>query len=415
MSTAAVPIVQPRASRLTAYAFAFAFLASTAGFFSIAVSHVCLGVALVVLLLSRTRLAAPPAIWPLAAFAGLTVVSMLASDDPASGWPQIKKFFVFSMLVVVYSLFRSADQARRLLEAWFVAGLVVAVVSYFQFAAKWSEARALGADFNTFYATQRITGFFSHWMTFSQTGLLIFVALVCYLLFSRSVRDGRLVWFFVALLIGAALILSYTRSVWLALAMLAGYWMLNWKPKLLWALPALALAAYSLAPDSIRLRVRSIGDTSANQARLIMWRTGGRMIAARPWTGVGPERVGPLFDEYLPEDVSELPPAYYSHLHSIYVHYAAERGLPALAALLWLLLKVLWDHFRALRRLPPGRGDERFLLHTAIAATLAVMTVGAFDLTLGDSEVLAAYLSIVALGYRAVRRVNRVGACASAG
>ena len=37
-----------------------------------------------------------------------------------------------------------------------------------------------------------------------------------------------------------------------------------------------------------------------------------------------------------------------------------------------------------------------------IAATLAVMTVGCFDVTLGDSEVLAIYLALVAIGYCAV-------------
>jgi O-antigen ligase len=128
------------------------------------------------------------------------------------------------------------------------------------------------------------------------------------------------------------------------------------------------------------------------------------MIAANPWFGVGPERVGPRFREFVPKDVKTLPPAYYAHLHNIYVHYAAERGLPAVVLLLWFFGQALWDHGRALRMLPrAGRDDRRFLLHAAVAATVAVMIVGCLDVTLGDSEVLGIYLALVALGYRAAQ------------
>jgi hypothetical protein len=90
----------------------------------------------------------------------------------------------------------------------------------------------------------------------------------------------------------------------------------------------------------------------------------------------------------------------------VYVHYAAERGLPAVAILLWLLLKVVLDHRRALQRLPRGASDEKFLLQAVIAATIAVALVSCFDVSLGDSEILGLYLTLLALGYRAVERVN---------
>jgi O-antigen ligase len=136
------------------------------------------------------------------------------------------------------------------------------------------------------------------------------------------------------------------------------------------------------------------------------------MIQAEPLTGVGPMHVGARFKEFLPEDVKELPPAYYEHLHNVFIHYAAERGLPALAAILWLLGKILWDLRRGLARMAPGRSEARFLSQAGVAATLAIVTVSCFDVTLGDSEVLGAYLTIVALGYTAVggRRPSRLEA-----
>jgi O-antigen ligase len=277
-----------------------------------------------------------------------------------------------------------------------------------QFAVKWFAARAAGEDFYHSYVDRRISGFFSHWMTFSEVAMILLLLLASYLLFSASARrGGKLVWTICALALALSLALSYTRSVWLG--MLAGGAYLLWhrSRKLVLLIPAAALAAILLAPGAASRRISSIADPNANSARLIMWRTGWRMIQAHPFLGLGPMRVGAHFREYLPPGVGELPPAYYEHLHNVYIHYAAERGIPAMLMLVWLLAKVLWDHRRALRQLPRGPGDERFLLHGVIAATLGVAVVSCFDLTLGDSEILGVYLATIAIGYKAVEAARR--------
>jgi O-antigen ligase len=143
--------------------------------------------------------------------------------------------------------------------------------------------------------------------------------------------------------------------------------------------------------------------------RVVTWRTGFRMIEAHPWLGLGPEQISPndprqrvseVFKQYLPPDVQEpLPEGWYGHLHNIYLHYAAERGIPALLALLWMLVLMLSDFWRALGRLPPGPGDRRFVLHGAIAVIIATMVAGMFEHNLGDSEVLTMFLVVAACGY----------------
>jgi O-antigen ligase len=388
---------------LTRYAFGFAFVSAAAAMVSIAVSHTCLAIALVLLLFSKTRLRLPSAVWPFAGFLAWTVLSAAVSGDPAAALPQFKKFFVFAVLVVVFSLFRTLDQARRLAEAWFACAAAAALWSIVQFVEKFMAAREAGADFRTAYLNDRITGFFSHWMTFSQALLLLFLLLLSYLFFSESGRRaGRGVWLGCGLVCGAALALSFTRSVWIAALAAGCYLVWCWRRKLLLAVPVALAVAFLAAPGAARQHLESIVDPSAGASRLIMWRTGARMIAAHPWFGVGPERVGPCFREFLPADIEALPDAYYSHLHNIYVHYAAERGLPAVVFLLWFFAQTFWGHARALRRLPPStRDDRRFLLQAVVAGTLAVMLVGCFDVTLGDSEVLGIYLALVALGSRA--------------
>jgi O-antigen ligase len=126
------------------------------------------------------------------------------------------------------------------------------------------------------------------------------------------------------------------------------------------------------------------------------------MIKAHPIFGLGPEQVGVQFNRYVPSDIPRpLPEGWYGHLHNIYIHYAAERGVPTMLMLVWLLVKILFDFLVTIRRLPPGPSDARFLLHGAVAVVLAIMIAGVFELNLGDSEVLTMFLVAVGCGYAA--------------
>ena len=71
-----------------------------------------------------------------------------------------------------------------------------------------------------------------------------------------------------------------------------------------------------------------------------------------------------------------MPDGYYGHLHNIYYQYAAERGLPATILIVAALLLSMADFLRALRLLPPGRSDARFLLQGAIACIIGTMVAG---------------------------------------
>ncbi len=139
------------------------------------------------------------------------------------------------------------------------------------------------------------------------------------------------------------------------------------------------------------------------------------MIRAHPVFGIGLDETKYHFLDYLPPDAPKpLPPGYYQHLHNVYLQYAAERGIPTLLAMLWLLAWIVRDFWRALRKLPPGRSVERFLLHGAIASVIGIMLSGLYEVNLGDSEVLTGFLVVVASGYLAVRATREDVATASA-
>ena len=180
-------------------------------------------------------------------------------------------------------------------------------------------------------------------------------------------------------------------------------------------MPVILIIGMVVAPATVQQRARSIvqpqTQTDSNEHRIVCWRTGWQMIKAHPVFGVGPEEIGKraLFDSYVPADIRwPLPDGWYGHLHNIYIHYAAERGIPASLLMTAALLMALYDFRRAARSLPPGRSDRRMFLEAAIACVIGTMVSGIFELNLGDSEVLTMFLAIMCLGYLAVDSLKPV-------
>jgi O-antigen ligase len=370
--------------------------------FSIAVSQILLALALAALLLSSSPIRLPPIKLPLALFMAGTVISLLASGHIQQGMPQIRKFYVFFILLVVYSTFRSLAEIRAIVLLWAGVATLSAARSLFQFWRVYQQSEALGRSFYDLYVGARITGFMSHWMTFGGEEMIVLLLLAAYLFFSRDPHWKAAGWICAAVL-ALSMVLGFTRSVFL-LGFPAGllYLLWFWKKWLVAAVPAVVMVALFLGPEALRERVISVvephGEVDSNRHRSVLRETGVLMIRAHPWLGIGPEQVKYQFDRWAPADARPLPEGFYGHLHNIYLQYAAERGIPVLLALLWLIGKALWDYGRALWR-TPASSDARFMLHGAIAVIIAILAEGFAEYNLGDSEVLTLFLAVVAFGY----------------
>jgi O-antigen ligase len=382
------------------------FGSAVAIIFSIAASQILLGLALAALLLSGGRMRLPRIWLPLGLFLLGTLISLALSPDPAAGLPQVRKIFVFTTLLVVFSTLRDIVVIRRLFLCWAGAGTLTALRGLVQFSRKVQEAHAQGRGFYDYYVAERITGFTSHWMTFGGEEMFALLMTAAFLFFACIARKRAWLWALSALLMALALLLGFTRSIWLASAGAGIYLLWFWKRALAAALPVALLLIAFLAPASIRERFSSLlkpGKVDSNQHRIVTWRTGLEMIRAHPWFGLGPEEVKLQFNNYVPADIPRpLPEGWYGHLHNIYLQYAAERGIPVMLLMLWMLGQVLWDCLRRLWRLPPGRSDLKFVLHGAVAVVIATMIGGCFEYNLGDSEVLTMFLVVVGCAYAAL-------------
>lgn len=386
--------------------------------FSIAVSQILLALAFAALLLSGQKIRFPPIKLPLLLFVGGTVLSLLLSGHARDGTPQVRKFFVLLILLLVYSTFRTLGEVRTVVLAWSGVATLSAVRSLFQFLQKYQQSREAHQNFYDYYVGERITGFMSHWMTFGGEEMIVLLLLAAYLFFSPD-RKWKIAGWLCAGILSISLVLGFTRSIFL-LGVPAGllYLLWFWHRWLVAAVPVLALLALLVAPTSVKERVTSIfqphGETDSNLHRVITRRTGVEMIRRHPLFGLGPEQVKAQFNDYVPADIPRpLPEGWYGHLHNIYLQFAAERGIPTALAFFWMIGKILYDLALALRRRASNL-EVRFILHGSIAVILAILAEGFFEYNVGDSEVLTMFLVVVGFGYLAREAAAEVAPVAEA-
>ncbi len=369
---------------------------------SIAASQVLLGVGILLLLLFRQKLAFPRIWLPLACLFLWTALADVVSPDPWLGRAQIKKFFVFLFIPLVFTVFREQfSKVFYLMLAWAIAATLSGLLAIVQY------ARTAHASYIS-YVGKRITGFESHWMTFGGLQLSVLLLLLAQWFFSSRRLPA---WAYTSVLVlAAAILLGGTRSIWLAALPAVLYLVWLWRPRLIFAVPVLAGVAFLIAPHNVKERVESLvkpdANIDSNRFRVVTFRTGLQMVKAHPWFGLGPEEISRNFKAYVPKDIPlPLPVGYYGHLHNIYVQYAAERGIPGLLCVLWFIGLALYDSFRAIARARGARSQELFILHGMVAVTIGVLVGGIFEYNLGDSEVLMMFVSVVSLEYAAIQNL----------
>ncbi|HVN32165.1 MAG TPA: O-antigen ligase family protein [Thermoanaerobaculaceae bacterium] len=308
----------------------------------------------------RGRPLARPLLPPLLLFAAASVASAAFSLDPVQSLQKLPRLIVL-LLVPLAAALMDREWWPRLVAAFAVVTTILAVwgiVQYLQ-----------GAD----NLARRIHGPMSHYMLYAGWVLLG----VCVVLGELLLNPSRRLWLLLppALLGSVALLLSFTRNAWVGLA--AGLLLLAaiWHRRLLLLYPIVALALWFVFPRPILERVISIFDLrqAANYDRVCMTISGTQMVRDFPLTGVGLDMVGRLYPLYRRDDA---PRWQVPHLHNNLVQIAAERGLPALAAYLWLIgafFTVTW------RGLPRLSSEGRAAVAATLTAVLAITVAGLFE------------------------------------
>lgn len=348
----------------------------------------------------------PPFGWPVALFCLWTVLSVLGSSYPPVGWFAVRKLVLFLILLFAVNLIQSRRHLEWTYRALFAEGVGASLLGIVQFINQYRSVRAEHPHHVYLFLTySRITGFMGDWMNFGGQLMLVMMLLVAFLLFEKA---RGWIWWLAAGIIGVAIVLNMTRGVWLGGFLGVIYLLARWRPRWLWGIPLVMLVGYLLLPKVAKDRVRSVLHPSRDASiaiRFEMWGVGLRMMEKHPLLGVGPNTIPEVYDLYLPPGKSPMR-GYHGHLHSDYVQFAAERGLPCLAIWLWLMFAIAWKTLKARKNCRSGR----WMIDGALAAWLALMTEGAFEFNFGTSPVLMLYLFVAATPFIVERIEQHHGA-----
>jgi O-antigen ligase len=355
--------------------------------------------------LGRSRLSAPPFFALLLAYCALTLVASAFSIDPIESFRDSKQLLLFAIVPAVYDIARG-PRASTVADVIISVGAAVAIIGVLQYTVLHYDN--LG---------QRPQGTLGHYMTYSGLLMLVICVAAARLVFGSRDR----IW--PALVMPAlvvALSLTFTRNAWIGACAAVGLLFVMKDFRLTALLPVIVAALFVMAPQGLMSRLTSTFDAQdpANQDRFAMIEIGALMIRDHPLTGVGPNMVPRVYDQYRPEyAVNQTNP----HLHNVPLQIAAERGVPALTVWLGFIAVVARALFRLFRRWSPGlttdarrssvpasrpSGSERVLAAAALASLAAMLAAGLFEYNFGDSEFLMLLLVLITLPFAAERPVD---------
>lgn len=366
----------------------------------------------------KPRIGFPPVKLPLALYCIFTVVSIFFAENKAIGGFAVRKLALFLILLLAVNLIVSLRHLAFLLKAMFVEAAVAGIVGVVQFVRQYREVRVEHPHRIYLYMTvTRIHGFMGHWMNFGGQQMLMFCALLAFLLLVVKWKTGPTMampatgqagiaaprrmnlWWIVCAIIAFSILLNFTRGVWLGCFVGVVYLVARWRVRWLWALPVLVAITLIAGPRLLRRREESVLHPSRDASlavRFEMWHAGWRMIQKHPLAGVGPENIPEVYDLYLPPGKSPIV-GYHGHLHDDFIQIAAARGLPCFGAWLWFMLALAWGILRRSRKLVASR----WVAHAALAGWLAFIAEGFFEYNFGTSPVLMLFLFVMALPFAA--------------
>ncbi len=311
---------------------------------------------------------------PFVVFSALTLLSALLSDDSLRSLKDARQLLQILIFYLAVHVIRDDREALWLTKTLLAATAVAAL---------YTLGVALTSQIDL---ANRMSGFFSIYMTLA--GFLVIVGALALTYVILPGGSGQWWIYGAGLLILAALMSTFSRNAWIGIAAAAVFAVIaarRWK----WAawLVVIAAAAVLMSPGTVRKRVESMGnlkDITARE-RVFMWKSGLRMIADRPFAGFGLDMIKLNYSRYAhPEALKKRT----GHLHNNLLHVAAERGLPALVAWIWIWAAFYAAGYRRRMFFREGSFERRFLTVGGFAAVTGFLVAGLFEYNFGDSEVV---------------------------
>jgi O-antigen ligase len=325
-------------------------------------------------------------------FALLLVFIALSTLGPVDDTDRLRELLFWGALGIVFHVVTAHVDSRRdlglLLAALAASTLVEASFALFEYVDAWSERFSLVNGAIVYPLPQGTLG---HPNALAQFLVLAVLAVLALALADEGVlrRLG-----FVAAGAGSlALVVTFSRASWIALAVGASVYLVERRTRMP-VLAAGAVAAFGaaalalLGTGAIGARISSLFHGEAGELydfRLELIRRGAQVAADHPLTGSGHfEEVG----------VYAGRPDLATHPHNLFVGLAVFFGIPAalaFAGLVLVALRAAWKGFRA------RAGADRFTAVGFLALFVALLVNGLFEYPFWNTSLTVLIVVAIAL------------------
>lgn len=339
---------------------------------------------------------------PVLCFLAVTLLSAVLSGEPLRGLRQFAGSWTVAGLYLMARYGGDELLLRRLLKVLFWPALIVAAYGIFQHLTGIDVLRPHSPLASLPFAGTTVffpRGTFNHYQTFSNVFFLLFSLSLALSLHDAGGKD-RLLWRAGLVLMSVAMVLTFTRGIWLAslLSLIIVAFLsfsLRKATVLLVAAGAVVAVALFAAGPGISARARSIFVMDQNVERLMLWETTWNMIRDNPRLGVGVgnyQRVQEGYDR--PAVAMEMTR---SHSHNNLLQVTVERGLFGLFIFLWIWYLVVKKGFYSLWKLRREGGLTFGITLGSLAGLLGFFADGIFQNNFGDTEVVIFFWLLVGI------------------
>jgi len=165
----------------------------------------------------------------------------------------------------------------------------------------------------------------------------------------------RRIWLRIPLCVGIglpflALLMTYSRSCWISMMLVAIVFVYYANKKLIPAFFLICVAAIPFLPDSVMIRIASLlnSQDSSNMFRIYVWMGTIKMVRDYFLTGIGlgPESFAVIYPAYA--NINALVGA--PHSHMVYMELVIELGILGFFSFMWFMLRLWKDSACALLR-----------------------------------------------------------------
>jgi len=389
-------IRSPGRAVISQAAYVFTVISVVGLTFSIAVSSIAMGIAIV--LWVYLLIASKQQLFPgtsLDFFFLLYVVSELLACafavTPVDSFVNMKRLLLISIVYLVLQFVNSEAKLKVFL------GLLIGVTALLS-TVEILSATSVGGHFLR-------ASLYQHYMT--EGGIKMFVLLLCvpFLVHASTPARWRIALFLSSAVLLVGLILTQTRSSWLGF--IAGVVTIGFlkNKKVILLLVGLVVLFVLLAPADFRTRAASIVDPSqvSNLSRIHMITTGWKMFLDHPLFGTGDIDLRKLYVTYItPIDSAEG-----GHLHNNFMMLLATLGIVGFVSTMMMFVKIFLVELRAVRS---TRGHVLFesLTIGSLAAYVGFHVNGLFEWNFGDHEIAVLLWFTVGVALVAQRLGERI-------